>query len=504
MKEIYNIIHNFKINKKFWSHDHLSGEEHLLYRSKAAPYLKIAIKIAKLLKMSTVVEIGASRYAVTQKCLDYYNEENNAYLSPACCGDGHSTFFFADAGFNTYSVDIDENVSTSIRWSYENLRRDMPDNLNVSIPKDGIEFLNEFDGKIDLLFLDGWDKGTHLYAEKHLEAFEAAKDKLSDIHLILVDDTDFITEDGGKDKLLTPFLIQSGYIPLFNGRQSLFINKVVPSDFNYDEIVNTDERKVILTLSTIPSRLSDTKYGENGIKSCLKSLSEQSYSNYEIHFNIPYFSSYSGEKYELPSWISDFKKIKIFRVDDIGPATKAVPTIQRITEPETIIIVVDDDLIYHKDMIREHVKNQSTRDCVFGYDALDSVEPVFNDKRDHFVVSVPFEVEAKIMQHYKSVSYKRKYFDNDFFADFVGKTKSDDILLSAYMKKQNIKKIVMPYEHEEKIESLEDWEKKGGVITFPVIGMSHHDTGDGCRDDRAISIEPPFYIPQEFMDKKYI
>ena len=30
-----------------------------------------------------------------------------------------------------------------------------------------------FDKKIDLLFLDGWDKGTDQYAERHLEAFLA-------------------------------------------------------------------------------------------------------------------------------------------------------------------------------------------------------------------------------------------------------------------------------------------------------------------------------------------
>ena len=61
------------------------------------------------------------------------------------------------------------------------------------------------------------------YAEKHLESYEVAKDKLSDTHLILIDDTDFLTDDGGKDKLLSPRLIEDGYIPLFNGRQTLFL-----------------------------------------------------------------------------------------------------------------------------------------------------------------------------------------------------------------------------------------------------------------------------------------
>lgn len=504
INKVNEIIYGFKFDKKFWDYDSLSGDDHDTKRSKPAPYLKTAIKIAKLLKMKTVVEIGASRYAVTQKCVDYYSNVKDAFISPPCCADGHSTYFFTKEGFNVYSVDIDENVRTAINWSFENLGGVKPDNLSLFIPKDGIEFLNEFENKIDFLFLDGWDKGTPQYGEKHLEAFIAAKDKLSDVHLILIDDTDFVTNFGGKDILLSPYLINLGYTPLLNGRQTLFINKLDIDHLNELCEPMIEEPKVVVTLSTIPSRLSDTKYGDMGIKSCLKSLNEQSYSNYEIHFNIPYYSSYSGEKYELPDWLSDFEKIKVFRVDDIGPATKVVPTLQRLDEPETIIIVADDDLVYHKDMVKEHSKNQVERDYVFGYDSLGTPIPVFNDKRDHFVVSVPFEVEGKIMQHYKTVSYKRRYFDDDFFSKFVGKTKSDDVLLSAYMKKQGIKKVVMPYSNEEKLDTLEQWEKSGGVTTFPVIRHCSHDSGDGCRDDRAVKIEVPFFVPQEFIDKNYM
>ena len=160
---------------------------------------------------------------MTQKCIDYYNEENNAYLSPPCCCDGHGGFFWTEAGFEVYTIDIDTNCLNGINWSYSNLNRTLPNNLNINIPKDGIEFLNEFNKKIDVLFLDGWDKGTPQYAEKHLEAYLAAKDKLSDTHLILIDDTDYLTSDGGKDNLLSPFLLEHDYIPLFNGRQTLFL-----------------------------------------------------------------------------------------------------------------------------------------------------------------------------------------------------------------------------------------------------------------------------------------
>ena len=58
-------------------------------------------------------------------------------------------------------------------------------------------------------------------------------------------------------------------------------------------------------------------------------------------------------------------KIKIFRTEDLGPATKLIPTVERITDPETIIIVCDDDLVYHPDMIKEHIKNQTYKNTFF-------------------------------------------------------------------------------------------------------------------------------------------
>lgn len=78
MKEIYKLIHDFKVDKKFWTYDSLTGHDYDYVRSKPAPYIKKAIEIAKLLNLKTVIEIGSTRFALTQKCVDYFNEKNNA------------------------------------------------------------------------------------------------------------------------------------------------------------------------------------------------------------------------------------------------------------------------------------------------------------------------------------------------------------------------------------------------------------------------------------------
>ena len=226
-KEINNLLYNFKIDKKFWRYDNLTGEDYDKRRSKPAKYLETTIKIANILNLKTVVEIGSTRFSVTKGCVDYFDNSTDAYLSPPCCCDGHATYFWARAGFETHSVDISENCINGINWCYTNLNEEKPNNLHVHIPMDGIEFLKTCPFKIDILFLDGWDKGTPEYAEQHLEAFKSSKDKLSDTHLILIDDTDYLTEDGGKDKLLSPYLIENNYSMLFNGRQTLFINTII-------------------------------------------------------------------------------------------------------------------------------------------------------------------------------------------------------------------------------------------------------------------------------------
>lgn len=223
LKDVYRVVNNFKIDKKFWKTQNLTGEDYDLRRSKPAFYIKTAINVAKILNLKNVVEIGSSRYAVTEGCLKYFDTSDDAFISPPCCCDGHGTFFWTRAGFDVYTVDIDEHCLNGVLWSYSNLRIDVPDNLHIQIPRDGLDFLRNFEKSIDVLFLDGWDVGTEKYAEMHLEAYLAAENKLSPTHLILIDDTDYITSQGGKDKYLSPYLIDKGYIPLFNGRQTLFL-----------------------------------------------------------------------------------------------------------------------------------------------------------------------------------------------------------------------------------------------------------------------------------------
>tara|TARA_R110002012_G_scaffold261357_1_gene443260 strand:+ start:542 stop:1240 length:699 start_codon:yes stop_codon:yes gene_type:complete len=225
---LYKILQacdQFKHNTYYWDHDVLTPEENDI-RNYPAPWIKKTKELFDIINGNVIVEIGSTRMELTQKCIDYYNNSDTMTSkdAPPCCQDGHSTYFWAKDGAETYTVDIDSWCHDVICSQYKHhILEPIPDNLHLHIPEDGINFLTQFPHKIDLLYLDGWDKGTDQYAEKHLEAFLAAKDKLAEDHIISIDDTDFNTDSAGKDRLLTPHLLSAGYIKVLWGRQTVFI-----------------------------------------------------------------------------------------------------------------------------------------------------------------------------------------------------------------------------------------------------------------------------------------
>jgi hypothetical protein len=222
--KLLNACNDFKKTTYYWNHSPLTHEENSI-RNYPAPWIQKTIELLRIIGGKTIVEIGSTRMEFTMNCINYY--DNSMALeskdAPPCCQDGHSTYFWAREGFEVYTVDIDEHCKRILESSYKyHIKEEIPKNLHMRIPQDGIQFLKDFDKKIDLLYLDGWDVGTPNFAESHLEAFLAAQDKLSEKHLISIDDTDFNTDIGGKDKLLTPFLLENGYIKVLWGRQTVF------------------------------------------------------------------------------------------------------------------------------------------------------------------------------------------------------------------------------------------------------------------------------------------
>lgn len=233
--------------------------------------------------------------------------------------------------------------------------------------------------------------------------------------------------------------------------------------------------KVIISLTTIPNRLLEPK-DYMGARLGIKTLLDQSYKDYEVHINVPISYKVTGEDIFLPNWLIDYQNeydhLKIFRTEDYGSITKILPTLERITDPDTIIITADDDLYYMDGLIEAHISaRQKYPDAALGFAGITAV-----DGSCHFCTSVQKDVRVKILEGYKTISYLRKFFDlQEFITDFIGKTWRDDETISAYMGYKNIPKIVLNYEG--------DTDFSPRVESFPVIGHTPVEKG-GCNEFR--------------------
>lgn len=107
------------------------------------------------------------------------------------------------------------------------------------------------------------------------------------------------------------------------------------------------EKRVVISLTTTPDRIFQ-------MKNTLKSLLLQSVRVDEIRLNIPY-KSLKGVEYQIPDWMLEMKSIKIVRVEDEGPGSKLYQTV-RDEKGDTLIIVVDDDMIYQRNLVSYLVK----------------------------------------------------------------------------------------------------------------------------------------------------
>ena len=106
--------------------------------------------------------------------------------------------------------------------------------------------------------------------------------------------------------------------------------------------------RVVVSLTTIPARA-------RSLGPCLRSLIDQSEPADRILLALPHVSS-KGEPYPSAADLGLPDGVDILRCEDQGPATKFLPALD--AEPDAVLIVVDDDVIYPRrfieTLLREH------------------------------------------------------------------------------------------------------------------------------------------------------
>ncbi|MFY9239654.1 MAG: glycosyltransferase family A protein [Roseovarius sp.] len=100
--------------------------------------------------------------------------------------------------------------------------------------------------------------------------------------------------------------------------------------------------RLVVTLTTIPARAK-------ALAPVLHSLLDQTEPADRIILNVPPVSRRTGAPYPDPAGLNLPQGVDILRDADEGPATKFLGALR--TEPEALIVVVDDDVIYPPDFL---------------------------------------------------------------------------------------------------------------------------------------------------------
>ncbi len=246
--------------------------------------------------------------------------------------------------------------------------------------------------------------------------------------------------------------------------------------------------KYIVSFTTSPIRIQKCE-------PMLKSILNQTKSPDLIILNIPTIFQRTGEKYNIPKYISD--NVFVNRIDqDLGPATKIVPTIQYLNRHnynpnDTRIIYVDDDIKYMHTMIEtlDHVIDERDH-SVWASAGFNFIDFKYSPKRIH-------GEKCCIAEGYGGVCVKLSMFHKDFqeyidkYINNVNCRLSDDVILSNYYHKKNVDiKII----HLPKLYSITDMWKNLYILNYGNqpdalhLGANGSSTNNVDRYKKVISI----------------
>lgn len=123
------------------------------------------------------------------------------------------------------------------------------------------------------------------------------------------------------------------------------LSRLSVTELDEQNQANPNRADVIVTLSTIPSRIGL-------MEPTIKSLLRQTLRPRAIVINVPPYSLREKTEYVIPPFLQDLKSVTINRCEDQGPATKFLPVVNTAA-PDQAIVVVDDDRIYPPNLVAE-------------------------------------------------------------------------------------------------------------------------------------------------------
>lgn len=109
--------------------------------------------------------------------------------------------------------------------------------------------------------------------------------------------------------------------------------------------------RVVVSFTTFPvgKRMA-------AVAKVLATMANQTWKPDAVIINFPdHIARFGSEKLEIPSiayeWQKQYSFLKLHQTQDYGPATKLLGALEIETDPNTIIVIIDDDTYYHQDTV---------------------------------------------------------------------------------------------------------------------------------------------------------
>jgi hypothetical protein len=201
--------------------------------------------------------------------------------------------------------------------------------------------------------------------------------------------------------------------------------------------------RLVGSMSTLPSRIST-------IIEPIKHILDQTLCLDALYLNIPY-KTIKGHIYKIPkNFLKNFTnystKVILNRCIDHGPITKLSPTLDLETDPNTIIITFDDDIIVTKNLIKTLLKKSTQYpNACLGFSGVCVGTFPFSF---HLALDNEIDVKVDFVQGVHTILYKRSFFSTSKeLIEYWDKTPiknilfyNDDHHISAYLADKKIER----------------------------------------------------------------
>jgi hypothetical protein len=213
--------------------------------------------------------------------------------------------------------------------------------------------------------------------------------------------------------------------------------------------------RLVVTLATIPSRISK-------IGPVIDSVKAQTRKPDRIYVCICEFCLWEQSRYNVPDWLREDSSIEVVVAPkDYGPANKLIGMLDKEPDPNTRIVIVDDDWAYNPDTLevlerrfeefggQAAIGSSGSRLPRYWSQMEARIGPEIEAKPQlrHqliFVAESPKDIAVDILQYGFGAMVLRGWFDNDI-RDLIEPLEplffADDVLFSGYLESKGVQRV---------------------------------------------------------------